>query len=947
MKWNAPAGKYWFTVTIWAAWGIVAAHAPLLSAQEPPAPLVNYDLFVDGKSRLDARDLFLIQQLWTGSTNPVDFNRDGKTNNLDLLLFIQSFHATVSSAPTPTPTDTPSPGEQTPTPTATATPTIGEATPTPTLSEATPTPTPLPGEFTPTPTPVELTPTPTAGEATPTPTLETATPTPTLEAPTPTPTLEEATATPTPIPGEATPTPTVTPTPGEITPTATTPPVEETPTPTATLPEATPTATFTPSPTATPTRELGTPTPTPAGAVHFYVDFDNANTFDDIPMSPLGPEAADTLIAEDRMPEINQVVPWSIFDSQAPNPSGVGTVFSEPKSAAMNPNFGFYYSSQTSVLEIDGTLDTSGAVTPTLSFEAAFSFEEPFFDVGDFLVVEVLRSGQTAWEMADLNNDGQIITDPTVFDANNPTQSLLPGTFDALYGYSNPQNPGGLLTRADFVFVQLNLPKDPALRIAFRFQSNSSIAAEGIYLDNIRVIDASGGTVEPVIRTVTNLAGTAFYVDTESQALIQGTQLSPAKKVFFKSRDGEVELPFTEQAEGLAVVLPRLSNPAQGDTAALRVIRTDEAASAEFSLILNPAPAPVISAISPSPFFLEAAGSVIQILGNHFRPAFEGAATAGGSSVIITTGVGDPLVFNQPAQFISRTLTGLQFDAAALKTLSPGPVEVRVRNEYSGLESASVILPLQSGTGGIVVEGFRIELGFGLFSYDPATEVYPLQTDQSFTLLWQMADFTPAQINIDINGKPFVVNGQAVDAAGKVNASLDALAGISLELAPRVLDATGTLTAAVRAGNGSPVERTFTLNDPQPPRLYQRADDWNSQTLSIASDNTLKIVGDNFRGLGTGATDRESVTRSYLIPVESTDPEADQIALPVIQDTFDYNIAPPIDEQTGEDVLYQSVPANLFSVPEGGTRQFRLRVENPDSGLSATSAPEVVVTFTP
>jgi len=48
-----------------------------------------------------------------------------------------------------------------------------------------------------------------------------------------------------------------------------------------------------------------------------------------------------------------------------------------------------------------------------------------------------------------------------------------------------------------------------------------------------------------------------------------------------------------------------------------------------------------------------------------------------------------------------------------------------------------------------------------------------------------------------------------------------------------------------------------------------------------------------------------------------------------------------------EDVLYQNVPANLFSVPEGETRRFRLRVENPDSGLFTDSAPELVVTFTP
>ncbi|HOL93352.1 MAG TPA: hypothetical protein PLH79_03310 [bacterium] len=927
MMWYAPEGKGLSVLTIVAVMGFAVMYliyAPALSAQEPATPPVNYDIFLDGNSRLDARDLFRIQQLWAGSPNPVDFNRDGRTNGLDLLMFIQSFHATVSSAPTPTPSDTPSPGEPTPTPTPTATPTLGGATPTPTL---------VPGEETPTPTLSEATPTPTPEEAAPTPTPPPGEETPTPSEGTPTPTPEEVTPTPTPLPGEDTPTPTVTPTPEEITPTPT-PPEEATPTPTPP-----------PAPTPTPTREMGTPTPTPVGGLHFYVDFDNAITFDDIPMSSLGPEDAETLIAEERMPVINRVEPWFILDTQAG--IGWGTASSEPKSAALNPNFGFYYSSQTSVLEIDVPLDTSAAVLPTLSFDAAFAFDEPFFEVGDYLVVEVRRSGQTGWEMLDLNNDGEVITDPAQFDPDNPAQPLLLGTFDALYGYSNPQNPGGMLTQADFIHLQINLPKDPALRIAFRFQSDSSISAEGIYLDNIRIVDSAGSVVEPVIRAITNLAGTAFYVDTENQALIQGEHLTPVKQVIFQSRDGVAELPFTLQPAGIAVVLPRLSNPSQGDTAILRVIREDEASTAGYNLTLEPAPVPVITAISPSPFFLNASSSVIRITGNHFRPAFEGASPDGGTRVIITTGTGDPLVFEDPEDFITRDLTTLEFDAPALKALSPGPVEVRVHNGYSGHESTPVILNLQSGAGDLVVDSFRIELGFGLYSFDPATGIYPLQTDQSFSLLWQMSNFTPALINIDIAGKPFVTNGQAVGATGKVSAFLDPLSGVSLELAPLVLDGTGTITASIRLANGTPVDATFTLFDPYPPLLYTYPDDWSTQTLSISSENTLMIVGDNFRGLGTGATDRETITRAYLIPVESANPDADKIALPVIQDVFDYYITPQIGVAGAEDVLYQNVPANLFSVPEGETRRFRLRVENPDSGLFTDSAPELVVTFTP
>ncbi|MGC9328980.1 MAG: dockerin type I domain-containing protein, partial [Candidatus Hinthialibacter sp.] len=217
-----------------------------------------------------------------------------------------------------------------------------------------------------------------------------------IAAPTPTPTPEEATPTPTPEEGEATPTPTldiVVPTP--------TPTLEEEPTPTSTPEEAdTPTPTPTEGPAPTPTEEPtptptvdpgATPTPTPAG-LFFYTNFDTIESFEETGLSALDDTSEERLILEDRMPDTNRVISWILLNTEDLDPVyDYGVALSNPKSAAVNEDHFIYNSAQTSVLELQNPIDTSQALAPMLSFEAAFLFEKPETYIADFLVVEASR----------------------------------------------------------------------------------------------------------------------------------------------------------------------------------------------------------------------------------------------------------------------------------------------------------------------------------------------------------------------------------------------------------------------------------------------------------------------------------------------------------------------------------------------------------------------------
>lgn len=919
--------------------------------------LVSADL--DGNGKINAVDMFLFTALWKTQGSAADLNGDGTIDAVDMMLFTSSFHEFIEPTPTPTleeatPTETATPtiAEATPTPTATlevetptptATPTIADATPTPTatLTEDTPTPaaTPTIAEATPTPTPtleiVEETPTPTETpiviEFTPTPTLGEVNPTPTLEEATPTPIVEAPTAT----------------------------PVEETPTPTFTPPH-------TPTPTPTPTVDVNaTPTPTQQG-LFFSTNFDTAVSFDAIGLTTLQSGAEDQLIADNRMPETNTLVPWFILNTEDLDPDfDYGVALSDPKSAALNANHFSYTGGQTSILEIKNTPNTSQAGDPVLSFDAAFLFEIPMADdlIRDYMVVEVKRSNSSAWEILDINGDGKVIEDRTAYDGANP-QSLLKDTFDGLFGASNSQHQESPLVKADFVPVEIHLPSDSALKIAFRFESDSSVNGEGVYLDNIRVYDASTAPTVPVIRQLVNQDGTDLYVDTENRITIQGVRLTSAQKVIFQSRDGETNLTFTETADGLSTVLPRLSNPTQAETAALKVIGKDGAESAPYSVVLKAAPAPEIDSISPSPFFLGASDSAIHIYGKNFRPAFTGATDSGGTVVLIDTGAENPIRYAAASDFASRSLTEITIDGAPLKSLSSGTVTITVLNEYSGLESISKDLLLQSGAGELQVNGFTIELGQGAYSYDPAVEQYTLQQDQSFTLSWDVQGIVSDQLNIDLAGIPFVVNGainatvirDRLNALGRKSESIDGKAsvyagyyGVTLDLAPMILGATGTITASIRLGNGAPVDKTFALYGAQPPLLYERSGDWASQSWSTAKAISFSVFGDNFRGLYTFSAEGESVTRLQLIPVDGGDP----INLPKM-DQYSISINPQIGDPDHADELAQIIPTNFYNsedgqrllVPTGETKVFKLRAINPDSGLFVDSAARTV-TFTP
>ena len=625
---------------------------------------------------------------------------------------------------------------------------------------------------------------------------------------------------------------------------------------------------------------------------------------------------------------------------------------SDPDSVAFNdPIYGDYYAnSQTSVLEVAQEFNTNKAVTPKLAFDIAYTFEEPLPNsIPDFLVVEVLRRGQSQYELLDINGDGQVVSDLTAVGSLTVGPLRDAGTFDGFYGTSQTQDHAGQhqpLAKQDFVHVEVDLPKNDSLKIAFRFQSDpSSYFYEGAYLDNIRIYDSGGsGGAEPRIAGVVNRDGGSIYVDTETRAAIRGKNLSPVEQVVFKSRDGEVQLPFQEQAGDVWITLPRLSQPLTDEmNATLKVIRKDQVESALFTFAMTAAPKPVIQSISPSTLFLNGSDYTLRIHGNHFRPAFPGATDSDGSRVLIGQN-GKEVVYSQSADFNSRNLTDLVLDVTELRTFSAGVVDVTVENGYSGLASAVFQLQLENGSGALQVDSFLIEMGGT--DFDPTKDILPMQRDQSFTLLWVGSGFSTTTLNIDINGVPVVAAGNPV---GTVNgATINVLIGpsnVNLGLSPYVIAKSGTVSTSIRLGNGQPIVQTFTISDSLPPVLYHREinnyyiyGDWNTYApdRSSTDSNDLHIYGDNFRGLTNGMTTSETVTRIFLLPVAGGDP----IPLPSV-DSFSIQITPIIaDNPQGEDALIESVPGG--TVPPG---TYRLRVLNPDSGLYADSPPNLTITF--
>ncbi len=246
------------------------------------------------------------------------------------------------------------------------------------------------------------------------------------------------------------------------------------------------------------TQEEPTPVPTPIQPEDlFFTDFDSLDTLADGGMNTLDNDSRDELLAQGRLPALNFVVPWFIFDASAENQTNYGVAKSNGKSAAFNSDFGFYENAQTSILEIIQTFDTTAANSPKIAFDIAFAFEEPYSSIKDYLVVELLRSGETEYELLDINGDGTITTDKNAVGT-----VLETGTFDGFFDTSNAEDEAGQpLGEEDFIHFEANLPQDTALKIVFRFESDSSVASEGAYIDNLRIYDAepseSGSTPTP------------------------------------------------------------------------------------------------------------------------------------------------------------------------------------------------------------------------------------------------------------------------------------------------------------------------------------------------------------------------------------------------------------------------------------------------------------------
>lgn len=744
--------------------------------------------------------------------------------------------------------------------------------------------------------------------------------TPTLPAPTETPLPEDTPTplpvnTPTPIPGGDTPTP--------LPPTATPVPPTETPFPTAT-----------PGPTQT-------PVPTPSGVFEeFFTDFDDLNAVTDTSLITYSEDTITAakrqeLIAQNRLRSGNDLVGWYIFDhSQAQFPED-GIALSEPKSAAFNQDFYFYQNNQTSIMEIDKLFNTAGAVTPRVAFDVAWDFDPVTTTVHDFLIVEVQRFGSDTWEMLDINNDNVVIEDDNSVSGGPLAQGTFDGLFDTQLDFANGKFA---LEASDYKHVEINLPKDQGLRISIRFESDTSVSASGAFLDNLKVYDAIPSGGDPVIASVSPLDAPVFYTDSQNRALIAGQDLTPVSQVKLTLPSGTVNLTPVVQQNGLRVTLPKAASFTQDVTATLQVTRSDGAQSNAVSFTLAKAPKPVITSVDPAPFPLSGNDTILTINGENFRPLFTGADEADASTVTIRQG-NRTLAYTQSFDFDSRGQTQLVLDAFEIQdNFDPGTFNITVKNPVSGLVSDPFTVSLANT---VTVDAFNIEVGgISGFTYDPASESYPLQTDQVFSLIWQGQGFSPAALNVTIQDVTYVQDGTPRSVNGNTPVvSIDNFSAV-LSLAPLTVSATGDLSVKIWNTGGTPIVNTFALNDPQPPTLINADGDWNEQTLSVSNDVQFTVVGDNFRGLGIFGGDMETVTRVYLIPTTG----GDEIALPVITDAADISISPKFGG-IDQDELTQSVSANYFGV--SATQTFRLKVVNPDSGLSAVSPVDEVITFTP
>ena len=840
---------------IMALAGVVGA--PMIWSAAPN----DLDLHKDDSSSINIYDLLILARQWstTGEEgNSADWNNDGIVDREDLLEFMPWYGAELES-PTATPIETPTPTEiPTTTPTATEEPTPSE-TPTQT---ATVTPTES-GTATPTLTPTE-------------------TPIPTEE-PTATPT-----DTPTEIPSVDTPTPTITPT------------VSPTP-----IPTDTPTTGPTDTPTETPATATPTSTPFQGDFEEILFDFDSVNA----PNLPEGirTETDASAVAPERLliPGDNLEIPNTLFEwfTRDTSKDSEGLAHSGNLSAVVNGRGGWYDIRQTSILTIDQIINTTQAKDPRLEFHIAYDIEEPVGQVYDFLVVEISTDAGATYEFMDLNQDGDVVDDPTLLG------------FDGLAGSSDSDNDG--LDANDFEFYSIEIPSGEEIVISFRFVSDEfNSSYQGVFLDDIRIYDATNVSPDdPEITRIAVLGGGAIYADKENTIIIQGNYLSPPESVELAYGETTQSLNFDIISENeIHAEIPRQEVFDANISATLTLTRADGGSGIYANLPIFPAPTPDISECDPNPIYLEADNETFTLSGSHFREP-DGDGNYG--SIV---GIGQEkeeeylyTAFEIDAGINAISGTEIEFDPFPIvRHLVAGEVIVQVTNPYSGLVSAPFRVEVREGAGLLDITDVMIDFWDRLY----------IESDEEQTLIIAGENFSQSLMNLSIGGVDLVSDGAIVnEASTQIQVQKTE---ITVVAEPGVLTATGMVEIALEIA-GETVTSTYEVRAPLAPELASV----DPVTIYSASDTYMNILGNNFRGLGT-----EEPTMVELLPADQSGeliPDGEPIQLDV--SLLDLYIDPR--EGVDDEITNILISQNTLDVAVGETNYYRIRLTNPFSGLSA------------
>jgi len=741
--------------------------------------------------------------------------------------------------------------------------------------------------------------------------------------------LDYPTPTVTPAPASSeTPSPTETFTPTE-TPTETkaptptpsdTPSITETPTrfipvdtPTPTVPQI---PTYTPTPSPTPTRIPPTSTPTPyVGKFKEYLfDFEDVTA----PALPalLKTETDPRAVNEERLliqgdPIPNTLFPWFTRNAGTDNQ---GLAYSGTRSAVLNARSGWYNLKQTSILTLVPVFDTTTAKDPRLEFRVAYDIEPAVGQVFDFLAVELSTDGGTTYKFMDINQDGQVVSNPQLLG------------FDALYGSSDADDDG--LDKGDFQFYSLKLPSSTQVVIAFRFMSDQFDSSyRGVFLDDIHVYDA-GAVVsdQPVITKISVLGGGLLYADDESTIVINGSHLSPPQSVVLaydviteiggEQLTDHLTFPLSFQIvsdQEIRAVIPRQEIFESNISAELTLTRTDGRSGVYTNLPILAAPRPQIATLNPNPIFMEAENTSFTLTGEHFRTPDNSGNW--GSIVGISQQQGDQYIYEE-----FTTLSGIESISRQQIVIDPfrivgrlaaGEVILQVTNPYSGLVSSPFPVEVKEGAGEAKIEQVLID-----YWDRPYIEI-----DEEQTLILRGSNFSQSRMNLTIGGVTIVADGAVVnDASTQIQIQADE---ISLIASPGLLSATGSVPIVLDIA-GWVSMATYEARDASPPVL-KRID---PTTLDNTQIGYLTIYGDNFRGRGS-----EDPTQVDLLPCNAAGellPGGQPISLEVT--SLDLWIDPT---EGAEDSIYNLVIDEYsLGVPAGETRYFRVRVTNPFSGLS-------------